>query len=69
MGCNIRGWVCALRPGLPLSPRSVIVNVAAFAARERMPLDLIEVRHEALVEDVEGALRRICATHTKSVRE
>jgi len=34
---------------------------AAFAARERLPLDLIEVRHEALVEDFEGGLRRVCA--------
>ena len=37
------------------------VMASAFAARERLPLDLIEVRHEALVEDFEGSLRRICA--------
>ena len=34
---------------------------AAFAARERLPLDLLEVRHEALVADFEPRLREICA--------
>lgn len=33
---------------------------AALAARARLPSRLIEVRHEALVEDVEGELRAVC---------
>jgi tetratricopeptide (TPR) repeat protein len=34
---------------------------AAFAARERLPLNLVEVRHEALVADFEAGLREVCA--------